>query len=446
MRARTALGFGVTAVVLATALTALAHGLVRRSLIEDRQQTATRQAYTDARLVRTGLRATNPDVPDLLAGLQVGPSSQVLLHRDGRWYSSSAAADPTTVPLELRRGVFDGRAGRQTYRSDGEPYFAVGVPLPAFNAYFFEVTSVQDIERTVELLARSLGIASVLAGALIAAAAWFLSATVLRPLTHMASAARSIVAGALDTRLDAEGDRDLTPLVTAFNEMLDELRSRIEREARFASDVSHELRGPLAALAAAVDVVNRRRSELPARAVTAVDALSEQVASFNRLVLDLLEISRFDAGAAEVRREAIELAALVHSVVAERGADVPVQTPRGEVFVEGDRRRLRQVVSNLLDNAANYAGGAVRVVVSREDGCARVAVDDAGQGVPVGERDEVFERFHRGSAADEPQAPRGSGLGLALVREHVTLHGGSAWVEDSPDGGARFLIEIPERQ
>ena len=443
LRARTALGFGVTALVLATALAALGYVLIRRSLIDDRQTAAVRQAYTDARLVRTGLRTPDPDIPDLLSGLQVGAGNEALLVNDGRWYASSAAADPDRLPTALRRGVLEGHAGRQVYRDASGAHLAVGVPIPAVNAAYFEITSLSDIERTLDVLVRSLAIAGAFGAVVAAAVGASASGRVLRPLRRMADAARRIVVGDLDTRLDAEGDRDLTPLVAAFNEMLDELRDRIQREARFASDVTHELRGPLAALASAVEVVNRRRAELPESAVFAVDALAAQVKAFNRLVLDLLEISRFDAGAAQLERDEIDLAMFVRTVVAERGDSTPVRSSTDMLRVAADGRRLHQVITNLLDNAEKYGGGAVEISLAGSDGTVRMAVQDAGPGIAAEEREAVFERFHRSDAADEPGAPRGTGLGLALVKEHIALHEGRVWVEDGPGGGARFVVELP---
>jgi signal transduction histidine kinase len=443
LRARTALAFGLTALVLAAALSTLAYTLVRRSLLEDRRSTAMRQAYTDARLVRTGLRSADPDVADLLSGLQVGPANEVLLMRGGEWYTGSAAADPERLPAPLRRGVLDGRAGRQIYLDADAARLAVGVPLPAFDAAFFEVTSLEDITRTLDVLGRSLAVAGTLAALAAGAVGATASGRVLRPLRRMAGTARRIVLGELDTRLDAEGDRDLVPLVSAFNEMLDELRERIQREARFASDVTHELRGPLAALASAVDVVNRRRDQLPEGAVIAVDALAEQVEAFNQLVLDLLEISRFDAGAAQLDRAELDLVAFVRAVLADRHQAVAVYADGDVPQVAVDRRRLHQVVTNLLDNAGKYGGGAVAVVVSSRGEGVRMAVDDAGPGIAASEREAVFERFQRGAAAGTPDAPRGSGLGLALVSEHVALHGGRVWVEERPGGGARVMVELP---
>jgi signal transduction histidine kinase len=228
--------------------------------------------------------------------------------------------------------------------------------------------------------------------------------------------------------------------------MIDDLEERIRREARFASDVSHDLRGPLTALSAAVSVVNRRRGQLPPEASQAIDLLDEQVASFNGLVVDLLEISRFEAGTATLQPREVPAVEFVRAVLAERGATLPVTVDGdADVRIAVDPRRMHQVLTNLIDNAEHYAGGPSAIVIGPAPTSSRVRihVDDDGPGIDPGERQSIFDRFHRGQAGSSTDAPRGSGLGLALAADHVALHGGSLWVEDAPGGGARFTIELP---
>jgi signal transduction histidine kinase len=212
--------------------------------------------------------------------------------------------------------------------------------------------------------------------------------------------------------------------------------------------VSHELRSPLTTLSTSLDVIRSRRDELPPRSQAALDLLDADVRRFRRMVEDLLEISRFDAGVAELEVEAVDLRELVrHTIAAQpEGEHVPVTVDGsgGEPVVLGDKRRLERVVANLVENAAAYGGGATGVAVERHDGKVRVVVEDAGGGVPPLERTKVFERFFRGSASGRRGTGGGSGLGLALVAEHVHLHGGDVWVEDGPGGvGARFVVELP---
>jgi two-component system sensor histidine kinase MtrB len=228
--------------------------------------------------------------------------------------------------------------------------------------------------------------------------------------------------------------------------MVGELEERARREPRFASDVSHDLRGPLAALSAAVAVVQRRRDHLPPEASVAVEALEDQVESFNRLVVDLLEISRFEAGTATLDSRNVDVLEFVRAALIEAGRDVPVScTARYSPRVEIDPRRMLRVVVNLLDNAANYAGGATAVrIESAPEHHVAIAVEDQGPGVPEGLREAIFDRYERGLAAHDPTIAKGTGLGLTLAAQHVQLHGGTIRVEPTPGGGTRFVIELAE--
>ncbi|MEO6627091.1 MAG: HAMP domain-containing sensor histidine kinase, partial [Aquihabitans sp.] len=238
------------------------------------------------------------------------------------------------------------------------------------------------------------------------------------------------------------GDSDLEPLVESFNAMVESLQIRIEREARFASDVTHELRSPLATMGAALSVARRRASE-PATH-QALDVLGTEVDRFQELIVDLLEIARAEAGVAELSMDEIEPRALAQSVLEASGRDQVMV----EVDAEGDRRarldkrRIGQALVNLLDNADNYGGGATKLTVTGDSEFLRFIVDDDGPGVPEHERDHVFQRFARGTHAEVS----GTGLGLALVTEHVRLHHGQISVTDAPGGGARFIIELPREQ
>ncbi|MGH9040078.1 MAG: sensor histidine kinase, partial [Acidimicrobiia bacterium] len=264
---------------------------------------------------------------------------------------------------------------------------------------------------------------------------------------EVAQAAAAIAGGRLETRLGEVEDADLAILVSSFNSMVDALQMRIERDARFASDVSHELRSPLTTLATTVGVLVGRRDEMPERARAALDLLEADVSRFQRLVEDLLEISRFDAGVAELHREEVRLGELVRRAVASAGSYLPVAFSPGaeHLTVEIDKRRLERVIANLVENASFYGGGVTAVRVERGRTVARIAVMDNGPGVPEEEREAVFRRFFRGSASGRRRSGgKGSGLGLALVAEHIRLHGGRVWVEDGAGGtGACFVVELP---
>jgi signal transduction histidine kinase len=228
--------------------------------------------------------------------------------------------------------------------------------------------------------------------------------------------------------------------------MVDSLQERIERDARFASNVSHELRSPLTALKSAVQAMQTRRSGLDERTARSLDLLASEVARFERLVQDLLEISRFDAGVVHASFDQVYLGELVlRSLEALGDEEVPLEVAAGatEVVVEADKRRLERVVANLVENARTHGGGIVRVAIEADDDRARIIVEDRGPGVPPDDRTRVFERFFRGQQAGRPSGAGGVGLGLALVSEHARLHGGRVWVEDTDGGGARFVVELP---
>jgi two-component system sensor histidine kinase MtrB len=277
------------------------------------------------------------------------------------------------------------------------------------------------------------------------------SERVVRPLAGAAEAARAIAEGRLDTRLEPTDDPDLNALTDSFNDMVARLQDRVERDARFTSDVSHELRSPLMTLAASVEVMVSRRDELSERSQAALDLLVADVARFSGLVEDLLEISRYDAGAVRLTRDELRVGEFVRQAV--MASSMPrtalrIDASHAEATISGDRRRLARVVANLLDNARVHGGGEATIYVTAADDSAGhvwIAVEDAGDGVPLDEAQRIFDRFARGLVASKRGTSEGAGLGLALVREHVRLHGGRVWVEPRRDGiaGARFVVELP---
>ena len=324
----------------------------------------------------------------------------------------------------------------------------IGIPVPSVNAAYFEIIALDDLQSTLEALGVSLVGASLittLAGA--ALGAWA-SRRALRPLRGVSAAALELAAGRLDTRLQASEDPDLRPISSSFNDMAQSLQDRIERDARFASDVSHELRSPLMTLAASIEVMSNQREDLPERARSALDLMVGDIERFQQLVEDLLEISRFDAGVVRLELEEVHLAELVMQAVShssERDVPVELEAELAGVVVQADKRRIVRVIANLIDNAAKYGGGATGVILRRAQDGVQIAVEDRGPGVPEEDRSVIFDRFSRGAIAGRRGSTEGVGLGLALVAEHVNLHGGKVWVEGRTDGeeGARFVVELP---
>jgi signal transduction histidine kinase len=434
--------------LLSTLLSATTWALTRENLLNQREASATTLVYQNADRVRRNLASdstwTQVDV------LATASGSRPLMFSRGEFTAQTAEFGRDALPPGFAELVLAGQPARVQYRLRGEMHLAIGVPLPSVQAAYFEIVSLGDLERALRALAVSLTGASLLTTLAGAALGWWASRRVLRPLAGVSEAATALAGGRLDTRLEASDDPDLARIATSFNDMAQALQDRVERDARFASDVSHELRSPLMTLAASVEVIENQRDELPERACAALDLMVADIERFQQLVSDLLEISRFDAGVARLDLEEVHLAELVmHAVRSSSDADVPVdiEADLAGVVVEADKRRMVRVIANLLGNAAEYGGGATRVSLRRaeEPGLVQLAVDDAGPGVPEEDRELIFDRFSRGAEAGRRGASEGVGLGLALVREHVRLHNGRVWVEDRPDGepGARFVVELP---
>ncbi|XVV01265.1 ATP-binding protein [Actinosynnema sp. CA-248983] len=445
LRWRVALVLGVGSVVITSAIAVATWNLTSGYMLRQREQSGVRQAEVNARVVGEALRTGSTGLDELLTGLTTGPDTTVLLFRSGEVVTSGRQVEPSVLPdplLDLgRRGV----PAAQRLIVDGIPVLAVTLPIEPARAIYVELAPMIQLDRTLRFLSALLVAGTTLSGLLGVALGVWASGRALRPLTALTRAASRIAGGDLRARLPDQTDPDLTPLATTFNATADALESRVLRDARFAGDVSHELRSPLTTMVNATAVLTRRRDEFSGPAGKAVDLLTSEVDRFSRMVVDLLEISRTDQRVDDTTLEPIDLASLVRNVVAARpGADVPVDAIHPPPHVLGDRRRLDRVVNNLLDNAERHAGGAVRVAVLRHGDRARLEVDDAGPGVPPDMRERIFERFDRGTRAGSRGGDTGSGLGLALVAQHVQLHGGTVGVEQRPGGGARFVVEIPE--
>jgi signal transduction histidine kinase len=448
LRARITIAFAVGALLISAVLAIATLGLTRRNLLDQRESAATAQTYSNAETVRRQLESEVGSPVDVVSSLVTPSGSNPLLMVEGRWYPRNVQFGDDVLPDDLSNLVRSGQPARMRFEHDNETELAVGVPLASINGAYFEIVSLDELEDTLESISISLVAASLLTTLAGAALGWWAARRVLRPLAGVSHAARALATGRLETRVEASEDPDLEPLAESFNEMAAALEERIQRDARFASNVSHELRSPLMTLSASIEVLENQREDMPERARAALDLMVADIDRFRQLVEDLLEISRFDAGVMHLDLEEVRLAELVMQAVASStDADVPVDIDAdlAGVVVKADKRRLVRVIANLLDNAAKYGKGATRVELRKDGDNVLIAVEDRGPGVPADDRDAVFYRFNRGSLAGRRRDIDGVGLGLSLVAEHVRLHGGTVWVEDRLDGqeGARFVIELP---
>jgi signal transduction histidine kinase len=267
------------------------------------------------------------------------------------------------------------------------------------------------------------------------------SARVVAPLDQVATAAASIAAGEMSTRLEPTADPDLAVIVGSFNTMVQALDERIQRDARFAADVAHELRSPVTTLMTSITLLRSSEGPSAGRRQAALDLVDREVRRLHRALEHLLELGRLDATVAVAGQECVDVADLVtHALEESHRSSRVVTAGRGSMVVRGDKQVLHRVLVNLLDNADLHGGGLQQVVIRRGGTAVQVRVVDTGQGIAASQRERIFERFVRvGSRGSRP----GTGLGLSLVAETVRAGGGSVWCEETPGGGATFVISLP---
>ncbi len=467
LRARITLAFSLGALVVTLLLIGASGVLIRQNLLSQREDLVSERVGVNAALVADKIGLPEIDAQTVFGSLSTAGKPSVVMKdpstRGDVFISVDTAFGAATLPERLRDAVVDdGTPMMMRYERDGEPLLAVGVPIPGRTGGYFEINQLSDIERSLSSLFLPLFTVAVITSAFGGALGWWASRRVLRPLADITEVADAVAKGRLDSRVaysEWADDADLAPLVSTFNDMVAAMQDRIDRDARFASDVSHELRSPLTTFNASLQVLGNARDEMPERAQLALDLLASDMTRFTQLVEDLLEISRFDAGAVRLELdevmvvESIEMAALTLSPT-----PIPVEAPPElhGVIITCDKRRLVRVLANYIDNAAKYADGATCIKIERTDHppaddpdgepaqWIRIAVEDEGPGVPEGERSRIFDRFNRGAQGGSRGTDLGVGLGLALAAEHARLQGGSVWAENRTDGpGARFVLELP---
>ena len=453
LRARVTIAFAFGALALSSALAGIGYIVVRTSIIDQQVSSMRHQALANAVLLRGELAARPRTyyIPSLMGTLDTGPNTGSLVYSSGRWFPSSPALSPRQLPTKLKAQVLVGFASEQLIDAQGTSELIVGVPISPENntgrakTAYFEIFNLSDLTKTLQTLLAALTLAALITTFAGAVLGLWAAARALKPLHDTTRAALAIAGGNLATRLESESFADLAALAAAFNKMVDLLQERIEREARFSSDVNHELRSPLTTLANSLSVLEARRSELTPKALQALDLLGAEVRRFRRLVDELLEISRSDAAPGDLSLEEVTIGGLVEHTVRATGTDVPIQFAPGIAnrLISVDKRRFERVFANLFENAQHYAGGATLLAVEDHGNLVRFLVEDAGPGIAPEERERIFERFSRGSTGRRRGLGGGTGLGLAIVEQHVVAHGGRVWVEDRPGGGARFVVELP---
>jgi two-component system sensor histidine kinase MtrB len=293
-----------------------------------------------------------------------------------------------------------------------------------------------------------LGLAALSLLAVITTLAFAASRPVLQPVRRLARAAQRMSGGDLSVRIQPRGRDELAQLVTSFNEMAAALEDKVAdlklmeaRARQFAGDVSHELRTPLTAMTAVVDILHEHPG-LTGDAAAAARLVGQEVKHLNRLVEDLIEISRFDAGTVQLVTDETEVGNAVSQCLRARGWTSVSSAVPTELIVRLDRRRFDVILANLIGNALRHGGPPVTVQARMQSGGQlAVEVRDHGHGLPPAAIPRIFDRFYK---ADTARARSdGSGLGLAIAWENARLHGGHIHAGNHPDGGAVFTVSLP---
>lgn len=343
-----------------------------------------------------------------------------------------------------------------------EPAIVVGqdVTVPVVGTYqLFFLYSLQAEQDRLDFLLRTLALAAAALVALLGVMTWMVTRQTVLPVRRAAQVAERLADGHLEERMPVRGDDEMATLARSFNEMAAGLQDQIERmeelsalQRRFVSDVSHELRTPLTTIRMAGEVIHSSREDFDPAVKRSAELLSTQLDRFEDLLADLLEISRFDAGAAVLDAESrdvrdVVVAAVEHTfpLAGRRGSWLHVDIDDDVAVADIDPRRVERVLRNLLVNAVEHAEGSTVEVTVRADAYAvAVTVRDHGVGMTAEEATHVFDRFWRADPA-RARTSGGTGLGLAISLEDAHLHGG--WLEawGRPGRGASFRLTLPRR-
>ncbi|MFH9038852.1 sensor histidine kinase [Streptomyces sp. NPDC017966] len=468
LRPRLLTSFVLVAMASSLGTGALAFREARTGVLQQSQDSVINQFRTSVDAVAPSI----PIAPDQV-DLQSAVDQVLYANRSSGWrimatYGGHRAYAPSAGFVELSPGMLRSVRDRrvavfQRMNVDGRPRLVVGMPVTytwgeGFETRLSGVVMYLEVPQTteegyVEAMVHGIERATLVALCLAVVLALLAASGVLRPVRALRRATRRMAAGHLDVRLDVTGSDELADLSQSFNETAAELERtvrelrRLEAQGRrFVADVSHELRTPLAAMSAVTDVLDL---EGEGETGEALRLISEGTNRLSGLVNDLMEISRFDAGAAELNRDEIDLAESVRRTIASRWRQEQVETRLpgpGELRARVDPRRLDVVTANLIGNALRHGAPPVRLTMGvRVDGAgmawAVIEVTDNGPGIAEEAMPHIFERFYKASTSRARS--ESSGLGLAITAENVRLHGGRIRAANLPRGGAVFTVELP---
>jgi len=421
----------------------------------------------------------NSVVPKLEA-TGVADSRRVALLRTPGQSSIQLLQSPISSGLDVQvisqsfRSEVRNSTGRVLYQSiqltssndallSASPGIVVGSPVEIPLAGKYELYLVFDLsseQQALDFVQQTLLIGGLALIFIIGGVAYLVTGWLVRPVKVAAEVSEEIADGALDVRLLEKGEDVIAVLARSFNKMADSLQQQITKLAsvskmqqRFVSDVSHELRTPLTTIKLAGDLIFEARESLDPSLKRSAELLNGQIVRFETLLNDLLEISRYDAGAVRAELEIHDLNQVVGMAVAsieplatDRGSRIQLEIPAEEVLAEFDARRIERLLRNLLANAIEHGESKpIVVAVGVNEKAVAVSVTDSGVGMGKLELERVFDRFWRADPARK-RTTGGTGLGLAISLEDTLLHGGSLDVWAKPNQGASFRLTLPKVQ
>ena len=376
---------------------------------------------------------------------------------------ATSAGPVDQIPRTLRDFVKAGQVSYQyaTVRTEGfsGPALLVGTPAPSrvSNLELYLIFPLTSEENTITLVRGTMATGGLVLLLLLAGIALLVSRQVVLPVRSASRIAERFAEGHLSERMPVRGEDDMARLAVSFNDMAESLQRQITTleefgnlQRRFTSDVSHELRTPLTTVRMAADLIYDHSADLDPSLRRSTELLVSELDRFETLLNDLLEISRHDAGVAELSVEAVDLRVTVNKALgnvghlaAEAGIELQVEMPEESVIAEVDPRRVERILRNLIANAIDHAEHQpVQIRMGADEDTVAVTVRDFGVGLRPGEEKLVFSRFWR-SDPSRVRRSGGTGLGLAISIEDARLHQGrlEAWGE--PGNGACFRLTLP---
>lgn len=370
------------------------------------------------------------------------------------------------IPENLREFVHQGQVAYQYASVDGEngSYKALIIGSPVYSDIpgleLYLLVPLTSEEATLNLMRGLLMAGGIVLIILLLVIGWVFSQQIIGPVRAASKIAEKLAAGHLHERMVVDGQDEVARLAYSFNDMAEKLSTQIRNleefgslQRRFTSDVSHELRTPLTTVRMAADMIEDNADELDPLTARAAHLMTKELDRFETLLSDLLEISRHDAGVANLSAEKVDVRGVVRSalqqvraIAEEIGTEFNVDLPEDPVIVAVDSRRVERILRNLLANAVDHSeGNPIDVKMAIGKDALAVAVIDHGVGLKPGEEEMVFNRFWRSDPSRERRTG-GTGLGLAIAKEDANLHGGRLEAIGEPGVGACFLLTLPLEQ